>query len=38
MGSDANRLRKKWQDYSGNNALAAEPNFFDTFNQYFFKT
>ncbi len=24
MGSDANRLRKKWQDYSGQNAGNAE--------------
>ena len=24
MGSDANRLRKKWQDYSGTNAGNAE--------------
>lgn len=35
MGSDANRLRRKWQDYSGNNALIAETNFFETFNEYF---
>ena len=35
MGSDANRLRKKWQDYSGKNAGIAEQNFFDTFNELF---
>ena len=31
MGSDANRLRKKWQDYSGQNAGNAEHSFYDTF-------
>jgi len=35
MGSDANRLRKKWQDYSGKNALKAENNVFDVFNVLF---
>jgi len=35
MGSDANRLRKKWQDYSGQNAGAAEKDFFETFNILF---
>ena len=35
MGSDANRLRRKWQDYSGNNALIAETDFYETFNGYF---
>lgn len=38
MGSDANRLRKKWQDYSGINAGNAEHNFFDTFNHLFVDT
>ena len=35
MGSDANRLRKKWQDYSGRNAGNAERGFFDSFNAMF---
>lgn len=35
MGSDANRLRKKWQDYSGKNAAVAEKNFVDVFNEIF---
>lgn len=35
MGSDANRLRKKWQDYSGKNAGGAEKKFFDVFNEIF---
>jgi len=35
MGSDANRLRKKWQDYSGRNALGAENNFYDVFSEIF---
>ncbi len=35
MGSDANRLRKKWQDYSGKNASIAEYNFFQTFQLLF---
>ncbi len=35
MGSKANRLRKKWQDYSGKNATKAEISFFDTFNILF---
>lgn len=38
MGSDANRLRKKWQDYSGENAGIAENNFFDVFNKLFENT
>jgi len=38
MGSDANRLRKKWQDYSGKNATAAELNIYDTFEVLFDKT
>lgn len=35
MGSDANRLRRKWQDYSGKNATVAENNFFNFFNEIF---
>ena len=31
MGSNANRLRKKWQDYSGKNAEKAERSFQETF-------
>lgn len=38
MGSDANRLRKKWQDYSGQNAGIAEHNFYDVFYQLFENT
>ncbi|MDR0926630.1 MAG: MunI family type II restriction endonuclease [Ignavibacteria bacterium] len=32
MGSQANRLRKKWQDYSGKNAAVAEVNFYNVFS------
>lgn len=35
MGSDENRLRKKWQHYSGNNATTAENNFFNFFKKIF---
>lgn len=35
MGSDANRLRKKWQDYSGQNAGVAEHSFYETFQKLF---
>ena len=35
MGSEANRVRSKWQDYSGANALIAENNFCSVFEQYF---
>jgi len=35
LGSDENRLRKKWQDYSGDNATAAELDFFKTFEILF---
>lgn len=35
MGSDDNRLRKKWQDYSGNNAAVAEAAFFASFQLVF---
>ena len=38
MGSDANRLRKKWQDYSGRNAEKAEHSFYDTFQLLFIDT
>jgi hypothetical protein len=31
MGSVDNRLRKKWQDYSGKNAGNAEKDFYETF-------
>ncbi len=36
MGSSDNRLRKKWQDYSGKNAGVAEKDFFETFSQLFY--
>ena len=35
MGSSDNRLRKKWQDYSGKNAGVAEKDFFETFKILF---
>ncbi|HEX5057651.1 MAG TPA: MunI family type II restriction endonuclease [Gammaproteobacteria bacterium] len=35
MGSGHNRLRKKWQDYSGKNAGIAESSFFVAFNTVF---
>lgn len=35
MGSSANRLRRKWQDYSGKNAGKAEYDFYKTFNAFF---
>ena len=35
MSSTDNRLRRKWQDYSGRNAGEAEKNFFKTFNIIF---
>ena len=35
MGSNANRLRKKWQDYSGKNAGKAEYDFYKTFKILF---
>lgn len=38
MGSDANRLRKKWQDYSGKNAGKAEYSFLETFTELFKNT
>lgn len=38
MGSSANRLRRKWQDYSGQNAGVAEKDFFETFSALFTDT
>lgn len=38
MGSSANRLRKKWQRYSGQNAGAAEKDFFNSFSALFKNT
>jgi len=38
VGSDANRLRKKWQDYSGRNAGIAESDFYQTFKILFENT
>jgi hypothetical protein len=38
MGSTANRLRKKWQDYSAVNAGNAEFNFHETFTNLFADT
>ena len=35
MGSDANRLRKKWQHYSGSKAGKAEKSFYETFQTLF---
>jgi len=35
MGSDANRLRSKWQDYSDKNARSAEMDFYMTFQILF---
>ncbi len=35
MGSDDNRLRRKWQDYSGRNAGKAENDFYQAFNAVF---
>lgn len=34
MGSDANRLRAKWQHYSGENAGIAEADFFKVFSTF----
>ncbi len=34
MGSDANRLRRKWQDYSGANAGKAENDFLKHYKNY----
>lgn len=38
MGSEANRLRAKWQHYSGKNAGQAENDFFETFEKAFIGT
>lgn len=35
MGSSANRLRAKWQDYSGHNAGLAEQGFYTTIQGFF---
>ena len=35
MGSEDNRLRRKWQDYSGRNAGRAESDFFRAFQTVF---
>lgn len=38
MGSSANRTRKKWQDYSGQNAGVAEQDFHSVFQRAFANT
>ncbi len=38
MGSSANRLRRKWQDYSVSNASIAEQSFYKTFSKLFENT
>ena len=38
MGSNHNRTRQKWQDYSGNNAILAEKGFFTNFQKVFENT
>lgn len=38
MGSEANRLRRKWQDYGGQNAGRAEQDFYDAFEKAFHDT
>lgn len=38
MGSEHNRIRRKWQCYSGNNAAIAENAFFDSFSTVFADT
>ncbi len=35
MGSEANRLRCKWQTYGGQKATTAEHNFYDVFTELF---
>lgn len=35
MGSEHNRIRRKWQDYGGNNAAIAEMSFFACFESVF---
>lgn len=38
MGSDHNRVRRKWQGYSGNNATMTENAFFECFSKVFVDT
>lgn len=38
MGSDHNRIRKKWQDYGGFKATAAEASFYECFDKIFKET
>lgn len=38
MGSNDNRFRRKWQDYSGGNATVAEHSFIDVFTELFKNT
>ena len=38
MGSAANRLRNKWQDYSGKNAGVSEKDLYETFKVVFANT
>ena len=35
MGSEHNRIRRKWQDYGGSNASVAESAFYDCFSKVF---
>lgn len=38
MGSEANRFRRKWQDYGGKNATQAEKDFYSVFKELFIDT
>jgi hypothetical protein len=38
MGSDHNRIRRKWQDYGGTNASLAETSFYNCFDKVFNET
>jgi len=38
MASEHNRIRRKWQDYGGNNAAIAEASFFGSFQKVFLDT
>ena len=38
MGSDHNRIRRKWQHYGGNNATLAEASFYGCFDKVFVGT
>jgi len=38
MGSEHNRIRRKWQDYAGSKAVLAETSFFEAFNLMFANT